>query len=118
MGKDEIEAVNKDYKIQRTRNGKETIDGHVCDKDNVSLLDDKGVQQKAIVWFAKDLKDFPVQIQLTEGEATLVMHFKEIKLGRPEASHFEKPTGMKKFDTMEQLTTDAAMRKVNSAFTK
>ncbi len=112
MTKEEADALAKDYKIEKTPLGKETVDGHSCEKVDVTFTDDKGVKQTARVWNAKDLKDFPVQIEATEDDSTLILHFKDIKLGRPEASHFTTPAGMKKFETVEGLMTDAATKKL------
>lgn len=114
MVKEEIDALAANYKVEKTSLGKETIDGHSCDKCDVTLTDDKSVKQKAIVWYAKDMKDFPIQIQTTADDSTLVLRFKEVKLGRPEASHFTSPAGLKKYETMEALMTDAAMKRIGN----
>jgi hypothetical protein len=115
MTKDEMDTMTKAYKLDKTRLGKETIDGHPCEKDSVTLSDDKGNQEKAVVWYATDLKDFPLQIQITQDTDTMIMHFRDIKLGRPDAALFEAPAGMAKFDSMEALMSDAAAKKMNAA---
>ena len=118
MPKEEVESAEKDYKVQKTRLGKETIDGHACDKNDVTLTDDKGAKQRAIVWNATDLKDFPVQMQLTEDDNTVIMKFKDIKLGSPDNSHFDAPAGMAKFDSVNALMSDAITKKMNAAGSK
>ncbi len=46
MGKDEAAAVEKIYKLDKAKLGRETIDGHACDKNKVVLTDDQGKKQE------------------------------------------------------------------------
>jgi hypothetical protein len=103
MSKDEIAAADKTYTIAREKLGKETFEGHACDKSKVTLTDDKGVKHLATVWNASDLKDFPVQIQMTEQDSTLVMKFRDVKLGKVEPARFEAPAGLTKYKSDEAL---------------
>ena len=114
MAKDEIDAATQTYKIEKTRLGKETIDGRACEKNNVTLTDGKGEKQHAIIWNAADLKDFPVQMQIAADDSTLIMKFKDIKLGRPDASHFDAPAGLTKYDSVNALISEAITKKMNA----
>lgn len=118
MPKTEIESAAKDYKVEKSKVGKETIDGHTCDKNNVTLTDDKGAKQSAVVWNATDMKDFPIQIQLTEDESTVIMKFKDVKIGRPDKAHFEAPSGLTKFDSVNALMSDAITKQMNAGAAK
>ena len=115
MPKEDVESAEKDYKIDKAHVGKETIDGHPCQKNDVTLTDDKGGKQRATLWNATDMKDFPIQMQLTEDENTVILKFKDVKLGRPDSAHFEAPAGMAKFDSVNALMSDAITKKMNSA---
>lgn len=113
MPKDDIEASTKQYKIEKTRLGKETIDGHACEKDSVTLTDTAGTKDHITVWYAADLKDFPIQMQIPTDDSTLTMKFKDVKLGRPETSRFQAPPGLAKFDSVNALMYDAVNKKSN-----
>jgi hypothetical protein len=103
MSKDEIAASEKTYTIGKEKAGKEDFEGHACEKDKVTLTDGKGVKHYAIVWYATDLKDFPVQIQMTEQDQTVVMKFRDVKLSRPDHSRFEAPSGLTKYKSEDAL---------------
>jgi hypothetical protein len=105
-------AEARTYKIDKTRLGKETIDGHPCEKNKVVLTDkDKpGEKVEAIVWNATDLKDFAVQMQILDQDSTVLMKFKDIKLGNPGASQFEAPAGMTRYTDATKLLADATAK--------
>jgi hypothetical protein len=110
MSSEEAADANKNFKIEKTKLGKETIDGHACDKTKVVLTDEKGQKQTAVTWNAADLKDFPVQLQMTEQDNTIVMKFREVKLTRPDAKQFEAPAGLTKYDSAEKLMKAVMMK--------
>jgi hypothetical protein len=95
--------MTADYKVQRTLLVKETIDRHPCEKCKVLLTGPKRDRQEAVVWFATDLKDFPVKVQLLQPDATVVMQFKDIKLSRPDAKLFGTPPATTKYPSVEAL---------------
>jgi hypothetical protein len=103
MSKDEIAASEKTYTVSKEKVGKDDFEGHACEKDKVTLTDDKGVKHYAIVSYATDLKDFPVQIQMTEQDQTVVMKFRDVKLSRPDHSRFEAPAGLTKYKSEDAL---------------
>jgi hypothetical protein len=103
MSKDEIAASEKTYTITKEKLGRETFEGHPCEKNKVTLTDDKGVKHLATVWNATDLKDFPVQIRITEQDSTLLMKFRDVKLAKPDPSRFNAPSGLAKYKSDEAL---------------
>lgn len=110
--KEEATAA-KAYKIDKTRLGKETIDGHPCEKNKVVLTDSsdkKGEKYVATVWNATDLKDFPVQMQIVDQGSTVLMKFKDVKLGNPGATRFEAPAGMTKYTDPTKLLQEATAK--------
>jgi hypothetical protein len=117
MEKDEVESAKKGYKVTKTPIAKETIDGHPCEKEEVTLTDDKGGQQHATIWEAADMSKFPIQMQLTQDDASVIMKYKDVKLGRPAESHFQAPAGMAKFDSVNALMSDAITRRMNAGTT-
>ncbi|MEP6663867.1 MAG: DUF4412 domain-containing protein, partial [Verrucomicrobiota bacterium] len=96
-------APIKDAALAKTAIGKETIEGHPCVKNKVVITDDKGQKQEAIVWNATDLKDFPVQMQMTENDSTAIIRYKNVQFAKPDAKQFEPPAGLSHFTTAQQL---------------
>ena len=95
--------MTADYTLQRTKLVKETIDQLACEKCKVILTGPKGDRQEAVVWFATGLKDFPVKVQMNQPDATVVMHFKDLRLSRPGVKEFEAPAGFAKYPSVEAL---------------
>jgi len=111
MSAEEKADWESNHKVEKTLLGKDTFDGHPCEKNRVVLIDGKGARQEALVWNATDQKDFPVQIQLKQPDATVVMQFKDVQMVRPDAKQFEAPAGYAKHDSIEKLM-QAAMTKM------
>jgi outer membrane lipoprotein-sorting protein len=75
--------------------GKESVDGHACIKNKVTLS--SGSEKHEITtWNAEDLNKFPIKTQMVEDGKTLVTIYKNIKIGAPDAKVFEAPSGFKK----------------------
>jgi hypothetical protein len=91
------------YKVEITELGKETVDGHPCVKNKAVVTDDQGNKTESTLWNATDLKNFPVKIESTRNGHKSTMLFRDIKLGKPDASQFEPPAGHKKYDSMMSL---------------
>ena len=110
MSRDEVTDMERIYSIAKTRIGKETIDGHPCEKTKVTLAASSGASQEATVWYATDLRDFPVKIEMNQPEALLVMLYKEVKLIRPDARLFEPPAGFTRHGNIELLMQSAVFK--------
>ena len=114
MPETDAAAAMKDAKLETTRLGEETIDGQPCVKNKVVITDAKGQKREALVWNATSLKDFPVQLRITEGENTIEMRFRQVKFEKPEARQFEPPAGYTKYADFQQFM-QAAMQKMMSS---
>jgi hypothetical protein len=112
--KDEALSADTDVKLEKTRIGKETIDGQDCVKHKVIIATKTGERQEALVWNATALKDFPIQMQLREKDATVLMRYKDIDLKRPEPALFAPPTAFAKYGDMQELMS-AAVKKTLGA---
>ena len=110
LPEEEAAALNKNFKTDKTPLGRETIDGHPCAKDRVGMTDDQGQKIEFIVWSAADLKDFPLQAQLNDGGATVVIRYKNVQFSRPDAKQFEPPSGYTRHTDIIQLMQAAAQR--------
>jgi hypothetical protein len=101
-----------DYKAEVTPMGKETVDGHDCVKNQVTVTDKDGNKHESTVWNASDLKDFPVKIVTSEGGKSATMLFKNISFDKPAASLFEPPAGFTKYESAQAMMQAEMMKKM------
>lgn len=106
------ESGGQNGKVEKTSLGKETIDGHNCEKSKVVFTNDKGDRHEATVWNATDLKDFPVQMQITERDNDITIKYRDIKLEKPDASLFEAPADFTKYDSMQVMMQTEMMKRM------
>jgi hypothetical protein len=103
LPKEEQEAQEKQIKIDKTEQGKETVDGNACVKYKVVLTDEAGVKQEGLVWEAKDLKNFPVKMQFAQDDTTFVMTYKSIQFAKPDEGQFGAPAEFTKHTDMQAM---------------
>jgi len=104
---------DSDIVFDKKKVGNETIDGHPCIKyDSVYYRKNKPEEKhKAIIWEAQDLKDFPIQMEVTVpanpkypgSGGKIVVKYKDVKLGAATASMFEVPSGYKKVNSPQEV---------------
>jgi len=117
LPKAEADAVDKPPKIEKTAEGKETIDGHPCTKYKVVITDEKGEKLDAFTWNASDLNDFPIQIQTKEKEDTSFIRFSQVKFTSLDPALFEPPADYAQYNNPQDLM-QAAMKKALPAAEK
>jgi hypothetical protein len=105
-------ATPDDYKADIEKLGAETVDGHDCVKNKVTVTDKEGNQHVSTVWNATDLKDFPVKIVTTEQGNTATMSYKNVSFDKPAASSFELPSGLTKYDNFQAMIQAEMMKKM------
>lgn len=93
----------KPPKIEKTRIGTETVDGHPCIKYKIIATSPNGRTSEMTTWEATDLQGFPIKNQITRQRGTVTMTFKDIDLSKPAASLFETPTGYKHYASVRDL---------------
>ena len=101
-----------DYKMEAAEVGKETLDGHDCVKNKVTVTDKDGAKHESTVWNATDLKSFPVQVETKEDGQAATLRFKDITFEKPAASSFEPPTGLTKYDSLQTMMQTEMMKKM------
>lgn len=111
MSGDEVRAMANEIKVEKTVLGKETVEGHPTQKTKVVLTSKTGERKEATVWYAGDLKEFPVKLQMNEGGTTLVMIYRDIRMERPDAKSFEAPGGFARHASIEQLMQAEVMKR-------
>lgn len=103
-----------DYKMDVTELGKETIDGHACTKNKVTVTEKDGSQHRSTVWNASDLNKFPVKIETSEEDRKMVLLFTQISFAKPDAGQFDAPAGFTKYDSMNSMIQAVLMKRMGS----
>ncbi|MGA4645272.1 LolA family protein [Limisphaera sp. 4302-co] len=111
MSAEDRAALNQPPAIERKVLGQETVDGHPCRKETVTLTTSGGKKTEVTVWFATDLKEFPLQIQTTETGDTVTFRYRNVRFQEPDARLFEPPADYTAYSSMEAFTADL-MRKL------
>ena len=113
------DVYDSDMVFDKKKLGNDVIDGHPCVKyDAVFYRKSKPDEKhKAILWEAKDLKDFNIQTEMTVpanpkhpgSGGKMIMKFKDIKLGSATASMFEVPRDYKKAASVYEVMGSGGM---------
>jgi hypothetical protein len=109
LAPEEAADMHKKFRIEKTRVGNETVGGHACEKTKVVLRPETGEKHEALVWYAKDMNDFPLRIQMEQPDGVVVMDFRDVKFTRPESKQFEAPAGCA-YDNAETLMQNAMLK--------
>ena len=119
---------DSDIVFDKKKVGNETIDGHPCIKyDSVYYRKSKPEEKhKAIIWEAQDLKDFPIQMEVTVpanpkypgSGGKIVVKYKDVKLGAATASMFEVPSGYKKVNSPQEVMGFGSMANMEEMMKK
>ena len=115
MSKEQAEAAEASAKVEKTEQGKETVDGHPCVKSKLVVTDANGQTSEALVWTATDLKDFPVQVQTKEKNNTIIMLYKNVQLAKPAADKFETPAGYTVYNSMQEFSAGMMQKMMGAA---
>lgn len=103
-------APEKPPKIDRADLGPDTVDGHPCVKQRVTITTADGDKQELLVWAAKDLKDFPLKTEISANGQTITIQYKNIKLTAPPAEWFAEPKGFTRYGSVEALMMGSMKR--------
>jgi hypothetical protein len=84
-------AQAQDATIDRSPAGTDTVDGHVCKVENMTVTSASGKTAKMKVWEADDLKGFPVKVEVESPNGPVTLLYKDISFDAPPASLFTHP---------------------------
>ena len=81
------------YKYERVPAGEETVDGHLCRVEDITIYAPKNPQQLKIrLWEAEDLQGFPIKIENRREHARVwAIHYKNVVLGPQDPTLFIVP---------------------------
>jgi hypothetical protein len=110
MSRDETASLARKFRIEKTRLGRETIGAYSCDKNKVVISADNGEKHEATVWYATEMKNFPMKVQMEQAQMTVALQYRDVKLAPPDPGRFEPPAGFTRHATVEQLMQNAMMK--------
>jgi hypothetical protein len=86
--------------VERSPAGTDTVDGHPCKVENVTVTPQNGQPSKMKLWEAQDLKGFPIKIEMQSSRGPMTIEYKDISFSEPEASLFAHPDNCRQMPTM------------------
>lgn len=100
--------ASSNFKMQTTKMGEETVDGHPCVKNDVIITN--SVQSNDFtVWNATDLNNFPVRITMTEQGMPVTITFENVSFDKPAADLFQPPAHYTRYGSIGDLYQSAIM---------
>jgi hypothetical protein len=86
-------AARPGSSVERVVTGKETVDGHSCQIEDITVSSPKtGGRLKMRFWEAEDLQGFPVKIEfLRPGAHSSIIRYKDVVLGPQDPTLFIHP---------------------------
>ena len=101
MEKKDLDSAEKST-VKTEALGKETLDGHACVKNKVTITTAQGDAQELTVWNATDLQDFPIQTLAKQDGDTVVTRYTEVKFTKSDTKQFDPPA---RFEEYKGLTS-------------
>ncbi len=87
-----------DVTVERTPSGQETVDGHACKIEDLTLSAKRFMNpMKLRLWEAEDLQGFPIKVEFLRGAAhNPEIHYKNVVLGPQDPTLFIYPKSCEK----------------------
>ncbi len=86
--------------VERTPAGSDTVDGHPCKVENVTVTPQNGTPRKMKVWLAEDLREFPVKVESESSKGPVTILYKDVSFDQPAASLFAHPADCRQMPGM------------------
>jgi hypothetical protein len=77
--------------VERSPAGTDTVDGHSCKVENLTVTPQNGQPTKMKVWEAEDLKSFPIKIETQTSRGPVTIEYKDVSFSEPQAPLFTHP---------------------------
>ena len=81
----------------------ESIDGHPCVRERVTVLEEDGRTLEVMLWKATDLKRLPIQLRFTDAGEVIQVRLNNVRFREISARRFQVPVGLTKHENMEDL---------------
>ncbi|MGC1521522.1 MAG: hypothetical protein WA803_08295 [Steroidobacteraceae bacterium] len=95
QGQENPFAQAADTTVERSSAGTETLEGHACKVENLTVTPHSGpragqtTQMK--VWEAQDLHGFPIKVETQSSHGPVTIEYKDVSLAAPDPSLFTHP---------------------------
>lgn len=96
--------------VKRTKLGTETVDGHLCNVEDLIVKRADGSTVESKVWEAQDLDGIPVKIESHLGEITLSAEYRDIVVRTQDRELFTAPKICTPFEKMGQVVEARTIR--------
>lgn len=90
-------------KVDKLEATTETLDGHVCKVESVTVKGEDGKETQFKIWQAEDKKGAPLKIEIHAGLNTLTTIYKNIVVGTPDPALFKSPVKCVPFEKTYQI---------------
>ncbi len=90
-------------KVKRTPAGRQTVEGHSCKVEHVSVTRSDGTIIESTVWEAVDLKGVPVKIESVIDHHTFTAVYRAVAIGTLDKSLFAPPDKCTPYEKMGQV---------------
>ncbi len=93
-------AESQNATVERSAVGTDTVDGHSCKVENLTVTSRDGKVTKMKVWEAEDLKGFPVKVEMQSGRGPITVEYEDVSFSEPDASLFTHPENCRQMPAM------------------
>jgi len=98
-----------DATIERVTVGTESVDGHVCKVESLTITPHSGPRAgqptTAKVWEAQDLHGFPIKMVSQTSRGAVTIQYKDVSLAEPDPSLFAHPDNCRSMPAMPGMPT-------------
>lgn len=104
QGQENPFAQAPDTTVERSSAGTETVDGHACNVENLTVTPQTGPRAgqptKMKVWEAQDLRGFPIKVETQSTHGPITIAYKDVSLAEPDAALFTHPQNCRQMPGM------------------
>jgi hypothetical protein len=104
----ETAATAAEYSLDANLIGYENVLGQSCVKNKVVATGPDGIPHDSNIWSAIDNNNFPIKIETVQDGAAVILLFRDVTLGAPDAAQFEPPADYKRYDSFMGLMVGSA----------
>jgi hypothetical protein len=92
---------------------RETIEGHACAAEEVTIATSDGAVLAARVWRAEDLKGVPLRIVVEGVTNALTLRLSQVRFEAVSQGLFSPPDGFSRYETAESMMNELGLRAVS-----
>ncbi len=104
QGQENPFAQASDTTVERSPAGSDTVDGHACKVENMTVTPHSGPRAgqptKMKVWEAQDLHGFPIKVETQTTRGPMTIEYKDVSFAEPDASLFTHPDNCRQMPGM------------------